>query len=238
MGLKVNYANITQDEARDILKNSPIPYQGEPAFFFAGSVYIVDDNVTVNTVLHEFSHPLIEGINKTNSVLFNNLYLQLSATIEGKKLEEYVKTNYPELAEGTDRFKREVLTYGLQLAAQNKVANQIASKGFDNFIKNLLYQIKQLLKKMFGNKVNVAKLNESTTLEELADMLLEKDFVFDTEKVTYDDAVAFARNQIERINILTDNASIKAITDAINALFMTNLGILNIAKNFKTNKKT
>jgi LysM repeat protein len=238
LGLKVNYANITQAEAREILKNSPIPYQGEPAFFFAGSVYIVDENVTVNTVLHEFSHPLIEGINKTNSALFNNLYLQLSATIEGKKLVEYVKTNYPELAEGTDRFKREVLTYGLQLAAQNKVANQIASKGFDNFIKNLLFQIKQLLKNMFGNKVNVAKLNESTTLEELADMLLEKDFVFDTEKVTYDDAVAFARNQIERINILTDNASIKAITDAINALFMTNLGILNIAKNFKTNKKT
>ena len=90
LGLKVNYANITQDEAREILKNSPIPYQGEPAFFFAGSVYIVDDNVTVNTVLHEFSHPLIEGINKTNSALFNNLYMQLAATIEGKKLEEYV----------------------------------------------------------------------------------------------------------------------------------------------------
>ncbi len=238
LGLKVNYNNITQAEARDILKNSPIPYQGEPAFFFAGSVYIVDENVSVNTVLHEFSHPLIEGINKTNAALFNNLYTQLAATVEGKKLQDYVRRNYPELAEGTDRFKREVLTYGLQLSAQNKVANQVATQGFDKFIKNLMFQIKQLLKKIFGNKVNVSKLNESTTLEELADMLLEKDFVFDTEKVTYDDAVAFARNQIDRVNVLTDNASTKGVTDAINALYMTNLGILNRAKNFKTNKKT
>ena len=52
LGLKVNYYNITEQEAREILKNSKIPYQGEPAFFFAGTVYTVGENVNLNTVLH------------------------------------------------------------------------------------------------------------------------------------------------------------------------------------------
>jgi hypothetical protein len=74
LGLKVNYYNITEQEAREILKNSKIPYQGEPAFFFAGTVYTVGENVNLGTVLHEFSHPLLQGIKRTNKELFDKLF--------------------------------------------------------------------------------------------------------------------------------------------------------------------
>lgn len=238
LGLKVNYYNITEAEARDILKNSKIPYQGEPAFFFAGTVYTVGDNVNLNTVLHEFSHPLLQGIRKTNKDLFNKLYAQLDGTTEGDAIVNHLKAEYPELKEGSDRFKEEALAYALQLRAVNLVNNKIESEGFDKFIKNLLYQIKQFLKSIFGNKVNVAKLDVNTSLEELADKLLEKDFIYDTDKITYDDLVAFAKYTKRRADVLTKNASKNAITDAINSFYVANNAVLERAKNFKGNKVT
>jgi LysM repeat protein len=240
LGLKVNYYNITEAEARDILKNSKIPYQGEPAFFFAGTVYTVGDNVNLNTVLHEFSHPLLQGIRKTNKgkELFNKLYAQLDGTTEGDAIVNHLKAEYPELEEGSDRFKEEALAYALQLRAVNLVNNKIESEGFDKFIKNLLYQIKQFLKSIFGNKVNVAKLDVNTSLEELADMLLEKDFIYDTDKITYDDLVAFARYTKARVDFLTKNASKNAVTDSINSWYTSSNAVLERAKNFKGNKVT
>ena len=238
LGLKVNYYNITEQEAREILKNSKIPYQGEPAFFFAGTVYTVGENVNLNTVLHEFSHPLLQGIRKTNKKLFDNLYAQLDGTPEGNAIVNHLKKEYPELEEGTDRFKEEALAYALQLRAVNQVNNKIESEGFDKFIKNLLYQIKQFLKSVFGNKVNVAKIDVNTSLEDLADMLLEKDFEYETDKVTYDDLVAFARYTKARADFLTKNASKNAVTDAINNFYASNNAILERARNFKGNKVT
>jgi LysM repeat protein len=238
LGLKVNYYNITEQEAREILKNSKIPYQGEPAFFFAGTVYTVGDNVNLNTVLHEFSHPLLQGIRKTNKELFNKLYAQLNGTTEGDAIVNHLKAEYPELEEGSDRFKEEALAYALQLRAVNLVNNKIESEGFDKFIKNLLYQIKQFLKSIFGNKVNVAKLDVNTSLEELANMLLEKDFIYDTDKFTFDDLVAFAKYTNARAKVLTKNASKNAITDSINTWYATNSGVIDAAKNFRGDKRT
>jgi hypothetical protein len=174
--LKTNYLNITEEEARNLLKNSPIPYQGEPAFFFAGTVYTVGENVNLNTVLHEFSHPLLQGIRKELPRLFKNLYSQLEGTTEGQQIIDYVKKAYPELPKGSDRFMEEALAHALQLSAVNKVTNTIATQGFDAFIKNLLFQIRELFRKTFGNKKAIKKINVNTTIDELADMLLEKDF--------------------------------------------------------------
>jgi LysM repeat protein len=238
IGLKTNYVNITQQEARNLLKNSPIPYQGEPAFYFAGSVYTVGGNVSVDTVLHEFSHPLLQGIRQTNPRLFEQLYFQLAGTTEGQEIIKRIQKGYPELEFESPRFMEEALAYGLQRRASNRVTKQLESDGFDSFIKNLLNQIKQLLKNIFGNKVKVARLNESTTLDQLADMLLEKDFEFETDKITPEDAAAFVRFEIDRAKVLTDNASSKAVTDAINAMFVSNNTILERAKNFKADKKT
>jgi hypothetical protein len=97
IGLKTNHINISPTEARNILKNSPIPYQGEPAFYFAGTVYTVGDNVSIGTVLHEFSHPLLQGIRQTNPRLFEGLYAELRGTSEGQEIIRRVQKAYPEL---------------------------------------------------------------------------------------------------------------------------------------------
>lgn len=74
LGTKTQFEKITAEEAANILKNRPVKYNGEPAFYYAGTVYVVGDNVNVRTVLHEFCHPVLQGLRKTNNLLFQNLY--------------------------------------------------------------------------------------------------------------------------------------------------------------------
>jgi LysM repeat protein len=235
-GLGVDYVKITAEEATELLKNRSIAYNGEPAFYYAGAVYIVGDNVSVNTVLHEFSHPLLQAIRHGNQKLFNNLYRQLKGTVEGEQIIAHVKRNYPELSEESDLFKEEALAFALQRRSVNKVVNQIETEGFDNFIKKLLAALKEALRKIFGSKVDVKNLNENTTLDELADMLLEKDFEFDTEAITDEDLVMYGRFVTERADTLKTSVKAEAIMQAIKEVFDTNKRSITNAREFKTDK--
>lgn len=238
LGLKVNYANITQEQAIDLLKRTKVPYQGEPGFYFAGTIYTVGDNVSINTLLHEFSHPLLQGIAVSNPELFNNLFNLLESTTEGQQIVDYVTEMYPELKKDSIKFKEEALAWSLQTHAANILANKIETKGFDSFIKNLLYQIKLLLKKVFGNEKVIKDLNVNTSIEKLAKMLLEKDFVFESSNIKEEDVAMFLRNETEKAKVLIDNASTKAITESINAQYSADKAILDMASNYRTNEKT
>ena len=151
-GLNVNFSNISEDQARTLLSARKKQYNGEAAFFYGGTVYIVGDNMNLDTVLHEFSHPLLRAIRMENTKLFDNLYSLLETTSEGRFLKQHVARNYPELNENDPLFKEEVLAYALQLKASNKVTKEIETEGFESFIGKLLYAIRQILKKIFGNK--------------------------------------------------------------------------------------
>jgi len=238
LGLKVNYANITQEQAINLLKRTKVPYQGEPGFYFAGTIYTVGDNVSINTVLHEFSHPLLQGIAVSNPELFNNLFNLLESTTEGQQIVDYVTEMYPELEKDSIKFKEEALAWSLQTHAANILANKIETKGFDSFIKNLLYQIKLLLKKIFGNEKVIKDLNVNTSIEKLADMLLEKDFVFESSNIKEEDVAMFLRNETEKAKVLIDSASTKAITESINTQYAANQSILEMARKHRTNENT
>jgi len=238
LGLKVNYANITQEQAINLLKRTKVPYQGEPGFYFAGTIYTVGDNVSINTVLHEFSHPLLQGIAVSNPELFNNLFNLLESTTEGQQIVDYVTEMYPELEKDSIKFKEEALAWSLQTHAANILANKIETKGFDSFIKNLLYQIKLLLKKVFGNEKVIKDLNVNTSIEKLAKMLLEKDFVFESSNIKEEDVAMFLRNETEKAKVLIDSASTKAITESINTQYAANQSILEMARKHRTNENT
>ena len=237
-GIKVNYVNITEAQAIDLLKKTKVPYQGEPGFYFAGTIYTVGDNVSINTVLHEFSHPLLQGIAVSNPELFNNLFNLLESTTEGQQIVDYVTEMYPELEKDSIKFKEEALAWSLQTHAANILANKIETKGFDSFIKNLLYQIKLLLKKVFGNEKVIKDLNVNTSIEKLADMLLEKDFVFESSNIKEEDVAMFLRNETEKAKVLIDGASTKAITESINTQYAANQSILEMARKHRTNENT
>jgi LysM repeat protein len=234
--LGVSFRNVTAQEAMNILKDRVIGYKGEPAFYFAGTVYIVGDNINMHTVLHEFSHPLLQAIRRDNPELFAKLYDQLAGTGEGEGIKEYVKKNYPELAEDSDLFKEEVLAFALQLKAVNKATGQPETQGFIDFIKNLLYSIKQALKKAFNIKQGVEDINVDTTIEKLAEKLLGEEFDLKIPKVTAQDVEMFARFNIESVKQLTENASVKSINEIVNRLYQADLEIISKAESFVGDK--
>ena len=231
--LGVDYMNISSDQAKQILESRKKKYNGEPAFYFAGTVYIVGDNVNFDTVLHELSHPLLRVISKENPKLFNNLYNSLMATKEGEFIKEHVLKNYPELNEEDTLFKEEALAYALQIKAVNKVTDEIESKGFESFISRLLTALKDLLKMIFG-KVSVADIKVDTTIDKLADMLLDKSFKYETDLLTNDDMVGYAREIKEMAQSLLKNVSAEKIQDNINDLYTTNQLIYDKAQNYNT----
>jgi LysM repeat protein len=236
LGTKTQFEKITAEEAANILKNRPVKYNGEPAFYYAGTVYVVGDNVNVRTVLHEFCHPVLQGLRKTNNLLFQNLYSQALATEEGQGIYYYVKANYPELEENSDLFKEEVLAYAMQLKALNRINNEIETEGYKNFMNKLMAAIKQLLRKLFGNKVEVSKLDVDTTLGEMADMLLDKDFEFQTDDVTEEDLAMFSRNVVDRARELASFSNAESQLKVVREMYETNKRILTEVENFKGDK--
>jgi LysM repeat protein len=236
LSTNTQFRNVTAEQAADILKNRPVKYNGEPAFYYAGTVYVVGENINVRTVLHEFSHPVLNALRQTNNILFQNLYNQAISTEEGQGIYYYVVNNYPELEEGSDLFKEEVLAYAMQLKALNRINNDIETEGYQNFMNKLLAAIKQLLRKLFGNKIDVAKLDVDTSLEEMADMLLDKDFDFKTDRVTEEDLAMFSREVVERARELNKFSNKESMQKVVRSTFETTKRILSEAEAFKGDK--
>jgi LysM repeat protein len=236
--LNVPYQIITAEQAAAITKVSPTPYNGEPAFYYAGTVYVVGDNVNINTVLHEFSHPVINAIRMKNKKLFDNLYNSLINTDEGKIILNNVAKNYPQLLSNEDMFRSEVLTYGLQMASVNKLTNQIQTEGFQSVINKILAAIKDFFRKIFGNKKNISSIDVDTTLDELGNMLLEGEISLEEYDLTEDDLVQYGKFVTERADELTQSLNGEAMEKIVNEWFSSSKLVLDRAQNFTTDAAT
>lgn len=213
----VPYSFITEEDAISILSETQEKYNGQPAFFYNGQVYLIKDKLNLENIFHEFSHPFIKAIKKSNPSLFNKLYDTLLQTEEGQKIKRYVQEFY-KYDESSEDFKEEVLVRALTTKARNNELKVQESSGFTKLIDKLLYTIKQLMRKIFG-KIKIDKLNANTTLEELAKMLNNESFEISTDSITESDKVQF--------NILQD--SVKDMIDRANDTLVQN----NIDEFFK-----
>lgn len=209
---------ITAEEAYDILANSETPYDGEAAFFYKNKIYFVDEALNLNSVLHEYAHPLIKGIALQNRKLFDNLYNDLKITGVGVSLIENVRANYPELEFESDRFKEEVLVNALEGLTRKEIQEQTKTdSGFKAFVKKLIYAIKQVIKKLTKN-VRLDKLSENTTLEQLADMMVNEDFVIESLVFDESDFAEFKRS-LEDVIKDFDKTPYKKLQEAINKAY-------------------
>jgi hypothetical protein len=68
------------------------------------------------------------------------------------------------------------------------------TNSFQDIIKKFLYHFKKLLRKVFGSKVNVSKLDTNTSLEQLADMLFSKQWGVNLDIISQDDVVAYMKD--------------------------------------------
>lgn len=218
----IPYTMISAAEATRVLENTTTPYEGESAFYYNDTVYFVGDGLRTELVLHEFAHPLIKGIAKMNPGLFDKLYYQLRTSATGVKLIENVEVNYPHLEFESQRFKEEVIVNALEKAAMNKVNEQIETEtGFKQFIQNLLFAIKKLIKQLVG-KVNLEKLDVDTTLDELANMMVNEDFQIDNVVFNETDFAEFKKD-ISSIVSQFNKVEQGKLQKAINAVYTENM---------------
>jgi len=184
---------ITTEQARALSENVPEnnKWNGEPAMFKDGKVYFVGKHFTPEILLHEFSHPLVRAISLSNPELFNNLYNKIIITGEGQVVLSTVQSKYPDLSFNTPLYKEEVIVRALTQMALNQRGGVNQSEGFVKAIKNFLFQVKQVLRKVFGNKIKVENLDVNTSLQDLAKMLQGSTFDIKSEQLTGEDLVAY-----------------------------------------------
>lgn len=228
------YRIVSLQEAKDIHAQlgKELP-AGAKAFYIGDTVYFLQDNLNTKNVLHEFSHPLVRAVYVSNRPLFDKQFSAIMSSAEGADIADYVRNNYG-LDENDPLFKEEIVVRALTEAALRKQQERPQSTGFKKAIDNILYAIKQLLRKLFGQKVDVAKLDVDTTLDQLADMLVKGDqFKIDTEMVTQDDAVAYLKDQQKYIQELSQSAYKKDLQELTDKYFTTIQYAIKHAKDIK-----
>ena len=200
--LDIEYQVITAEQAQALTAQAKNPWKaGDVSFYIGGVVYFVGDGLTMNNVFHEFSHPFVRHIKVTNPELFNKLYSQLENTDEGRTIIEAIKEDYKELT--SDLFKEEVIVRALTASGLDKLNNLKTDSAFSKAINNILYAIKQAMRKVFGSKIGVSGLTAATTISELGDMLVKGD------KITLD------KSQISQADVVAYNKERKAFVDEL-----------------------
>lgn len=230
----INYKMISAEQAAQITTDTTAPWNGEPAFYYQDTVYFVENGFKLNNVLHEYAHPIVRSLYLNNKDLFNKLYSDILATEEGVNIFNTVTELYPEFTAADPNFLQEVFVRALEQAALQK-ANKISSTpGFNSFISNLLFAIKQLIRKVFGKGVKIEKLSIDTTLDQLADMLTGENFILTTEIITPQDLVSYARSNQTLYNDL-NKVDTQDLIRVVNRFFVnskTQLNRISTNKNY------
>lgn len=221
----IKFAFVTPDEAIQVTNSAKNPYNAitkGSAFFYGDTVYFVGGILNTELAFHEFSHPIIRTIKDQNPELFKKLWK--SAISTDRTFLEEAYSEYADLRETieeeTDPEKRlqlenkyedivaeEVLVKVLTRAAMLKETGQAAPAKLSNIIKDLLYSIKQILRKVFGSKINISKLDVDTTMDQMAEMLYSGGkFDITTDNVDQADVVAYFEAHSKYINDLKNVA--------------------------------
>lgn len=203
--LGVGYQLVSAAEAKVLTANAKNPWsEGDIAFFVGGRVYFVGDNLTMENVFHEFSHPFVRHLQNTKPELINNLYTQLSNTPEGQATIREVKELYPFLDATDPLFQEEVIVKALTTAGLTKMNKDKLRSPFAKAIANIMYAIKQAIRKIFGNASSISKLDADSSMRDLADMLVKGGKIqLDVESISQEDIVAYNKERTEFINEMT-----------------------------------
>lgn len=235
-GKNLQYQFLTPEEARRLTEGKTNPWNGEKAFYIGDTVYFVGENITLSDVFHEFSHPFVRTLAMQNLKLFDKLYNDVINTEEGRVLRDQVKQAYPELSEEDDLFKEEIIVRSMTKAAELDRSKLALSSPFAKFMKDLLYGIRQMLRKIFGSKANVSKLKPTTSIKELANMLKEgENFMLDPSVLEGVDTVAYIRdfnNYIQDINKIS-RPELLSITIKAHDIALKHIDTVMKNKNYK-----
>jgi len=137
------------------------------------------------------------------------LYSTLTDPQEGQKIFNTISGKSSDYVPNSTEFMEEAIVRALE----SKFA---VSK---SWLQNLLFQIKQFLRKTLGKKINISNLNEKTTLSQLFNMINEGGtFILNTEFLNADDVIMFAREYDAEVADI-ENRARKETQQVINELY-------------------
>ena len=199
--LGIDYEIIDEAQAQAILSSHGVTYNPavQISFYCDGKVYFLKDKINSTIVLHEFSHPLINAIRNGNRALFDNLFNKLTQTREWSRIKDMLEKDYPELKQDDDLYKEEALVYAMEYAHNNKSTDGFFKKCIDNII----YAIKQLLRKGLGQGIQISDLSVDTTIGDLCAML-ESNVKFEINDITDKDILQFKKKELELADEIID----------------------------------
>lgn len=131
-----------------------------------------------DTGFHEFAHPWVNAIFKSNPELFKKLQNELHNTPEGIAILKKVKERYPKLG-GNEYYKEAIVT-----AIGEYAAGMIddTGKGLGNAIFELLKRIGNLIKKLYNSNAVITPQDlAGKSLRDLAMIMVETDARLETE---------------------------------------------------------
>jgi hypothetical protein len=142
-----------------------------------GMVIINPNSLAIDTVFHEFSHPFVEAIRKTNPSLYKNLSQRAgNFTYNGQLLSDFVKQTYPDLKEGSDEYISELITtaIGLEGATAGSINDGNDRTKFTEWMKTVFRKIAEYLNALINDPSRIIKPEEldlRMTIADLADLM-------------------------------------------------------------------
>lgn len=218
--LGIPFVVVTSAESRKIRNQD----YDVPGFYVAGKVYFTEGQFDTETAFHEFAHPIIKAMSKhpEASVLFDKLYSDLLNEPWGKQIIDSLKEDsYYGKNVSTNEFKEEAIVRAMTYIQTRLNTGDINEEINENnsWLKNLLFNIRQFLRKVFGRKINVGNLNLDTTLSDLVDMLNQGDnFKLDIDMLNKDDVLMLLKAYDKEME-LTDEASLIKAQAIFNEMF-------------------
>ena len=194
------YSIISEDEAKELTKQSLNPWKNQPAFFIGSHIYFIKGRLSLETTFHEFSHPLMLALQKDNPKLFEKLYQTVVSTPEGQGILNKV------IADGTpqETIKEEVLVRALTKLYVDHAQNLEQNSLFVKIANNILYAIKQLLRKLTG-KLKISGLSPETSLKDLLNIFNEgKVTDINPEIISREDITAYFTEEDKYLEYLDD----------------------------------
>lgn len=170
--LGISYEVIDAAKAIALTEKESIPWNGEGAFAYKGKVYVLEEAMTVENAIHEFAHFFVRAVSKESPYLMKKLY-------DSFKNDPVAKSRYVDFVEEmyADFPEEQRMEEAMVRAITDKALNLVDEKTggvIINAVRKIWATIRNIIRNLFG--VGVKNLNENTTLDQLAAILLgEKD---------------------------------------------------------------
>lgn len=242
---------ISASEATSITRNAKNPYNGQAAFFYNGVVYFVDGQIDFKTALHEISHPFVKSIRYQNETLFNELYDTIATSELGKQVITAALADYNAnlnkseeiIEEVNDDVREEVIVRFLTEALEEVMSEESETTRtvkeqtlIQKIIQKIMFALKKMFRQVFGRTLKIEKLSPTTSIKELANLLVSEKFQVNMDIVSQTDVVDYINN-INKLNdqlrnkiMNTENKGIQSLLTAIGDTAQMYKSLLNTLK--------